>query len=51
MKAMLIGAGMLMLSAVVATAIGHFAGVDPTRVLLGFIVIEFYRDKAAREGK
>lgn len=51
MKATLIGAGMFMLNAVVATVIGHFVGVDPTRVLLGFIVIEFYRDKAEREGK
>ena len=51
MKATLIGVGACLFCTVLATVFGHFAGVDPTRVLLGIIVIEFYRDKAAREGK
>ena len=51
MKATLIGVGACLFCTVLATVFGHFAGVDPARILVGLLLIEFYKDKAAREGK
>ena len=51
MKAILIGIGRFLFCAVLATVFGHFLRVDPFRILLGIIFIEFYVDKARREAK